>query len=155
MANQCAVGTLQFAIKDAIEKIGIDAVAVLTGLSKDTLYKATRANPERAVPDIPFSRIAAVCAALLRAGHSEAFSALLTKAVSEADEIRFAVLDMAAVMGDIAERTREATCKHSPGGSAITLSEAAKIAASVADMMQAAQTVIVSLEAMQSEREMA
>lgn len=153
MANQCAIGTMTYAVKDAMEKLGADAVAVLTGVSKDTLYKATRANPERGVPDIPFSRVEAVCAVLLRAGHSEAFSAILTKAITEADEIRFAVLDMASVMGEIAERTREATHKDSPGGVDITPGEAALIAEKVSDMVLSAKSVLASLEAMQATKD--
>lgn len=152
MTNQAYVGTIQYAFRDAMEKLGADRVAALAGVSVDTLYKATKANPERPIPDVPFSRIAAICAELLRAGHSEAFSPLLTNQAGEADEIRMAVLDMAATMGDIAEKTREATHRASPGGQSITRSEAAAIAESTHDMIRSAQTVIASLTALQDPR---
>lgn len=53
-------GTLEYAVRHAMNSLGRKKVAEILGCSESRLYKATQANPSRTLPDMTFSQISAI-----------------------------------------------------------------------------------------------
>ena len=144
-ANRNPIGTIEFALRYAVDKLGADRVAELVGIGRDSLYKAINPNlPDRKLPDIGWGRIAKVVVALRKAGHTEFFSTALvasgdaTAAVAQLPSLHHALTGATLAHGDIARQLALATDPDSPGGEDITPAEAAAIIDAIAASVEAA-----------------
>jgi hypothetical protein len=157
MANLNYPGTLEFAVRDAMDKLGADRVAAVLGTSSSILYKSTGPNPTRKLPTIVFSaavELARLIKSQRRRGRGktpdkvEHFSAIF-RAVGRSQVVKSLDLNgsmtwATAEVGRFAKVLYEAT--HKPHGSdTITSDELAELAKIGRNAMRAiSQTVAVA-----------
>lgn len=135
--NLATPRTLEFAVKNAMERLGVGEVASILGVSIDTLYKGTNPNSGRTLPDLPISKFLALAGAMNaipQNGVPNYFAELFNRAVriepvavcpfEKMTEATAVVGKVASVLGDI----------HHPGshgGRRVTREEAAVLHATV------------------------
>lgn len=74
-ANANPVGSTEFAIRYAVQKLGMASVSSILGIGHDVLYKALNASDAaRRLPELGWSRMIALVAELRAKGHTEFFS---------------------------------------------------------------------------------
>lgn len=139
MANLNRPGTLEFAIRDAMDQLGAHRVAKILECSASVLYKATSPNnPTRGLPQITWRQVEEIVAALRTARRrkrqrgtptrTEHFSDVLRLIGRAAPPPRSADINhnMSAATADVGVFARticEVTDAHGPNGSGVTPDE--------------------------------
>ncbi len=133
-ANRNPLGTVEFAVRYAVQKLGVATVSEILGLGESVIYKAVNPNlDDRKLPDLGIAKVVALARALRRAGHAEFFSTAIVAQAEAPPEgtaqptlhHRLTRLMMAA--GDVARAVALATDPDSEGGDGVTPAQAAVI----------------------------
>lgn len=143
MPNVNHPGTLEFAIRDAMDQLGAPRVAKILNCSTSTLYKATNPNmPTRGLPELAWNQVVELVNALRSARRrkrqrgnitrAEHFSDILrligrTTPSPRSDDINHNMSAATADVGSFARTICEVTDAHGPGGKSITADEYAKL----------------------------
>ncbi|TAN61465.1 MAG: hypothetical protein EPN20_12420 [Magnetospirillum sp.] len=144
--NRNPMGSLEFAVRYAMDKLGAKRVADILDVGEWTLRKGSDPNqPERRLPDLSMSKVLDLVKALRREGYTEFFSTTVlaegdrVAAVEHLPTVHHAYTLSAATHGDIGRALVEATDPDGPGGEDITPAKAAAIIDAIARHMEAAQ----------------
>lgn len=169
MANLNRPGTIEFAVRHAMDNLGAKRVAKVLGCSVSTLYKATNPNqPTRGLPTITVEQ--AMRLATLLQGRSggrkssekgprvEHFSDCFRLAgwvwKPSSDDVHYRFSDAIALVGKFARTLTRVTDEHSDGGELITAAEFADISRDGRIAMSAiADVVHIAFEKSFSDRE--
>lgn len=150
--NQNRPATLEFAVRHAMGILGAAKVAKVLGCSTSQLYKATQANPTRALPDPSWSRICRLVAMLNNAeaiqeapGTAEHFTEVLR---AQGKVHRVPSLDIhrcmshaTACVGAFARQIIETTHKRQPDVT-LTIDDLSRVSLAGRQAIAAISTVI-------------
>lgn len=138
LANLNPLGSIEFAIRYSVQKLGAKRVAEILGVGEWTLYKGVNPNePGRKLPDLSWQRILDLVGTLKREGHTEFFSTVVQaaggdglSALEHLPSVHHALSAVSVAHGDVARLLVLATDPDTDGG-AITSAKAAVIAEAV------------------------
>ena len=141
-ANRNPLGSLEHAVRYAMEKLGRARVAEILGVGEATLYKACNPNAVgRYLPDIGMGKVLGLVKALKSAGHTEFFSVVLSAAGDDAaavehlPTIHHALTAATLAHGDVARSLALAT----EDGEDISPAAAARIIDAISASVEAHQ----------------
>jgi hypothetical protein len=144
--NRNPIGSTEFAIRYAVQKLGMGTVSHILGVGESVLYKALNASDSaRKLPEIGWARMVSLVGELRKKGHTEFFSAAIKAqgdaaagdAIPQLPSLHHALTITTLAQGDVARAVALATDPEGDGGADITAAEAAEIIDTIARQMEA------------------
>lgn len=144
--NTNAIGSTEFAIRYAVQKLGMGTVSHILGVGESVLYKALNASDSaRKLPELGWSKMIALVAELRSKGHTEFVShaikaqgdAAASEPVMLAQTVHHALTLTTIAQGDVARAVAQAVDPMGEGGADVTPAEAAEIIDTIARHMEA------------------